>query len=308
MRTVGWLLLFICLGIQGSLRAQPVSGLLADSTFTDSIGYRYSIWQIPFVDSMRTDSLRQVLQDRFKIHPPLVKHGKVVDPFDPFGKENFIRKGLGKFWFFLVFLLIAGILLYFRNAFPNQLLLRLRSLFNAYHFRELVSDFGLTFTSGSVVAGLISTLIMAQAIVVIVVYSGYIQLNSVIFYILVVLGLVLWRLLVFSLQSIEAFVLDISQLARSQMQRQINVDLAISLLVFPVVTLAYFNSSYLREVNVSLTVAIIVTVWVTIRILFEFFGLLRENGITLTGILYFCAFEILPHAVLLTALFRRYST
>lgn len=273
----------------------------------DSGTKNYSIHKIPFVDSFRTDSLRELLQDQFLIHPPKVKLGKKVDPFDPFLRENYIRRGLGKFWFFIVNLIILGLFLYFRNAFPNQLMLRMRSLFNQYHFRELISDFGLTFTSGSVVAGIISTMVMAQAIVVIVVYSGYKHLNSIIFYIAVLLGLVLWRVLLFFLQSIEAYILNISQAARSQIQRQINIDLGFALLLFPLVTMAYFNSALLSGLNVALIVALIVTAWIIVRIAIEFLGLLRESSFSLSGILYFCAFEILPHAVLLTALFRRYS-
>lgn len=277
-------------------------------TVTDSGTVEYSLRSIPLIDSFKTDSLRAILAGRFQIHPPTVKQGRTVDPFDPFLRENYIRKGLGKFWFFLVTLVVFGLLMYFRNAFPNQLVLRVRSLFSPYHFRELISDFGLSFTSASVVAGLISSMIMAQSIVVVVVYSGYVMLNSVIFYILVLLGLVLWRVLLFFLQSLQAYILNISPLARSHTQWQINLDLGFALIMFPLITLAYYNSSRLAGLDVGLIVAIAIAVWIGMRILLEFLGLLRDGGFSLSGMLYFCAFEILPHAVLLTALFRRYSS
>jgi hypothetical protein len=195
---------------------------------------------------------------------------------------------------------------YFRNAFPNQLSLRLKSLFSGYYFRELITDFGLSFTGGSLVAGLISTLVQAQAIVLIVVFSGYVLLNSFLFYIMIFIGIVLWRILVFLLQSLQAYILDIPQLARTQTQRQINLDLGFSILFFPIFLLTYYNASLLLGVNVALIAAVALSLWVFVRIGLEFLGMIRERGVSLSGILYFCAFEIMPHA-LFAAMFRSYS-
>lgn len=231
----------------------------------------------------------------------------MVDPYDPYNHENYVRKGLGKFWFFFVTLLIAGLILYFRNAFPSQLALRIRSLFNGYYFRELISEFGISFTSGSVVAAIISTLIMAQAFVVVVVYSGYVNLNSLIFYIIVVLMVVIWKVLLYWLQRLQAYVLDLWEVSRNQTQRQINIDFGISMLLFPLLLVAYFNASRLAAWDMGLVVSTAITMWFALRIILEFIGLFRETGFSLSGILYFCGFEILPHAVLLTALFRIYK-
>jgi Domain of unknown function (DUF4271) len=199
------------------------------------------------------------------------------------------------------------LVMYFRNAFPNQLVLRIRSLFNGYYFRELTTDSSLSFTSGSLVASIVSTLILAQAIVIIVVYSGFVNLNSVVFYFLVVVIVAIWRVLLFSLQRLQAYILDISSVSRSQTQRQINIDFGISLLLFPLIVLSYYNSSLLIRVDVALTMAVTITVWFSLRVILEFLGLFRESGFSFSGILYFCGFEILPHAVLLTALFRMYN-
>jgi len=297
------LLLFSAANAQPGIRPAEKPKTL----YMDTVKKKGIYFSTPFMDSMRNDSLRMQLAEKLQIHPPTVKHGKIVDPYDPFLKENYIRRGLGKFWFFITIILVLGLLVYFRNAFPNQMQLRLSSLFNSYHFRELIAYSGLTFTSGSVVAGIISTMVLAQAAVVIVVYSGYTSLNSIVFYILMLLAILVWRVAIYFLQILESFILNISALARSQTQRQINIDLGFSLLLFPFVGMAYYNSSLLANVNVALVVAITVTVWISVRICIEFLGIIRESGISLSGILYFCAFEILPHAVLITALFRIYS-
>ena len=262
---------------------------------------------VPFIDSMTVDSLRKVLFQRFEIKVPTVKTGKRIDPFDPYNQENFLRRGMGKFWFFMVTLIILGLIMYFRNAFPNQLVIRIRSLFNSYYFRELTTDSGISFASGSIVAGVISTLILAQAILVIVVYSGYVNLNTLIFYLLLVVIVVLWRMVLFAIQRLQAYILDITEVSRNQTQRQINVDFSISLLLFPAISLAYFNSASLVNLDVALAMAITIVIWFSLRVFLEFLGLFRESGFSFSGILYFCGFEILPHIVLLTALFRIYN-
>ncbi|MCC7297226.1 MAG: DUF4271 domain-containing protein [Bacteroidia bacterium] len=263
---------------------------------------------VAFVDSLVTDSLRSILRERFIIHVPQKYSGKKYDPFDPYNQEIYVRRGLGKFWFFLISLGVIGLVLYFRSAFPNQLVLRVRSLFNGYYFRELISEFGISFTSGSVVAAVISTLILAQAIVVIVVYSGYVNLNTLIFYVLVVLLVVIWKALLYFVQRLQAYVLDLGEVSRNQTQRQINIDFGIGLILFPLIVLSYFNSSRLANVDVALVMVIAVTVWFSLRLILEFMGLFRESGFSLSGILYFCGFEILPNALLLTALFRLYQS
>jgi hypothetical protein len=295
------ILLLLLLGSQLSLHAQE------DSVTMDSTASRISKGRLPFIDSLLSDTLSQALAAPFKIKTPTAMLGKVKDPFDPFNKEIFLRHGLGKFWFFVVSMLVVGLILYFRSAFPNQLILRIRSLFNGYYFRELISEFGISFTSGSVVAGVISTLVLAQAVVVIVVFSGYVNLNSIVFYLLVVVVVVLWKVFLLFVQRLQAFVLDLSEVSRNQTQRQINIDFGVSMLIFPFVTLAYFNASRLAGVDVALIMVVMITVWFTLRVILEFLGLFRESGFSLSGILYFCGFEILPHTVLLTALFRMYN-
>ncbi|MBS3915713.1 MAG: DUF4271 domain-containing protein [Bacteroidetes bacterium] len=296
-----YLLLFVC-----TLFISALSGQEIDSIPQDSIA-KINHGRIPFIDSLRNDSLSQYLEAPFLMKVPTSKVGRIIDPFDPFNKENFLRHGLGKFWFFIVSMLIVGLMLYFRSAFPNQLVLRVRSLFNGYYFRELISEFGISFTSGSVVAGIISTLVLAQAVVVVVVYSGYVNLNSIIFYLLVVLVVVIWKVMLLFVQRLQAYVLDLSEVSRNQTQRQINIDFGVSMLIFPFVTLAYFNASRLAGVDVALIMVVMITVWFTLRVILEFIGLFRESGLSFSGILYFCGFEIIPHAVLLTALFRMYT-
>jgi hypothetical protein len=287
--------------------AQQQQQQLPDSIKVDSTTRVRYLKTAAFLDSLRTDSLYEVLESRFLIKIPQKYSGKRVDPFDPFNKEIYLRKGLGKFWFFLVTLGIVGLVLYFRNAFPGQLLLRIRSLFEGYYFRELISEFGISFTSGSVIAAIISTLVIAQAICVIVVYGGYVNLNSFIFYLLVVLMVAFWKVSLFFVQRLQAYVLELSAISRNQTQRQINIDFGISLILFPLIVLSYFNSSRLEGIDVPLIMAVAITIWISLRLILEFMGLFRETGLSLSGILYFCGFEILPHAVLLTALFRMYK-
>jgi hypothetical protein len=144
--------------------------------------------------------------------------------------------------------------------------------------------------------------------VIIVVYSGFVNLNSLVFYFIVAIVVTLWKLILFSAQRLQAYILDITEVSRNQTQRQINIDFGISLLLFPVITLAYYNSSFLTRVDVALVMAVVITIWFSLRVILEFIGLFRESGFSFSGILYFCGFEILPHAVLLTALFRMYNS
>lgn len=287
---------------QGSLPSDSAKVSLPDS-LTPAVFRKY----IPFVDSLLTDSLKSILYSRIVFKPIPKYQGKKRDPFDPYNHENYLRKGLGKFWFFIVAMLILALVVYFRNAFPNQLALRLRSLVNGYYFRELISEFGISFTSGSVVAAVISTLVMAQAIVVIVVYGGYVNLNSLVFYFVVVLAVVLWKVFLYLVQRLQAYILGLYEVSRNQTQRQINIDFGISLVLFPLLLVAYFNSSRFSQLDVGLIISVAITIWFSLRIILEFTGVFREIGFSLSGILYFCGFEILPHAILLTALFRIYK-
>ncbi|MBL7811030.1 MAG: DUF4271 domain-containing protein [Bacteroidetes bacterium] len=308
-----FLCLLLCFSITGTALGLPRPAPQqqaepeGDIVVSDSGDIRYVTKHHPFKDSLLTDTLRTQLFKPFTIRLPESKLGRQKDPFDPFVHPTYYRVGMGKFWFFVVSLIILGLMLYYRNAFPKQFNQRLRGIFNEYYFKELLSDFSLSFASGSIVAAVFTNMVLAQLFVLVVLYFKFVQLNLIIFYVLVLLAVFAWKGLLFLLQGIQAWVLNLGETTRQHTQRHINVDTAMSLLVFPLVNVLYYNSGRLQGFPVGAWLAGLFILWVAVRILIEFFTMIRERGTSVAGILYFCAFEILPHAVLITALLRTYQ-
>lgn len=271
---------------------------------TDTVVKRYRRLVHPFADSFRTDSTRKVLLSRFSINLPQQRIPRIKDPFDPFAHQAYYRRGQGKFWFFTVSLVILGLLLYYRAAFPKQFVQRMKGVWNKHYFEELISDYSLSFTGGSIICMSFSTLVMAQMGLLLVLYNRYIHLNSLVFYLVMVLGILIWRGLVYFSQRLQAYVLNTGETLRMMIQRQISVDMWVAFVVFPLVNVLYFNASRLAGWPVQPVLSILLVTWLAIRIFSEFAVVVREGPVSFTRILYFCALEFLPHALLATALLR----
>jgi hypothetical protein len=262
----------------------------------------------PFVDSFKKDTLATVLKSRFAIKLPSNVMPAVKDPYDPFAHQAFFRIGQGKTWFFLLSILILGMFIYYRTAFPKQFYQRYRGVFNAYYLEELITDRSLSFTSGSLVCVLFSTFVMAQEGLVVTIYSKYLQLNSLAYFFVVLMGVSLWKLLLYFTQRLQSYVFATTSVSRSLLQRQITIDFWASVVLFPIVNLVYFNASRLKNYPIAEYLLFVVIAWFVLRLIFQLFYLFRENNYSLSNILYFCALEVLPHAILTKALFSISTT
>jgi hypothetical protein len=258
---------------------------------------------VSFIDSLKNDSLKKILVSRFSIKVNKTVVPKVSDPFDPFAHQAFYRVGQAKFWFFLISLLSLGLFLYYRAAFPKQFFQRYRGVFNNYYFNELIADRSLSFTSGSLVCILVSTFVMAQTGLLIAVYSQFLQLNSLIFFVVMLVAVSVWKLVLYFSQRLQSFVFSSVDVSRALLQKQISVDFWVSMVIFPLINIIYYNPNRLKDYNMSQYLLLMVLAWFILKMLVQLFYLFRENNYSFTNILYFCALEVLPHAILTKTLF-----
>lgn len=256
-----------------------------------------------FIDSLRKDSLCAVLKSRFAIKYKDTIIPRIRDPFDPFVHQAFYRVGQAKFWFFIISLVVLGLFIYYRAAFPKQFYQRYRGVFNNYYFNELIMDRSLSFTSGSLVCVLLSTFVMAQTVILIAVYSQFLQLNSVVFFIFMLIGVLAWKVMLYFSQRLQSLVFSAGEVSRSLLQKQVIVDFWASIIAFPLINIVYYNPNRLRDIPVSQCLLIMVVVWFLLKMLVQLVYLFREKNYSFTNILYFCALEVLPHAILTKTLF-----
>lgn len=256
-----------------------------------------------FIDSLRKDSLCAVLKSRFAIKYKDTIIPRIRDPFDPFVHQAFYRVGQAKFWFFIISLVVLGLFIYYRAAFPKQFYQRYRGVFNNYYFNELIMDRSLSFTSGSLVCVLLSTFVMAQTVILIAVYSQFLQLNSVVFFIFMLIGVLAWKVMLYFSQRLQSLVFSAGEVSRSLLQKQVTVDFWASIIAFPLINIVYYNPNRLRDIPVSQCLLIMVVVWFLLKMLVQLVYLFREKNYSFTNILYFCALEVLPHAILTKTLF-----
>jgi len=256
-----------------------------------------------FIDSLRKDSLCAVLKSRFAIKYKDTIIPRIRDPFDPFVHQAFYRVGQAKIWFFIISLVVLGLFIYYRAAFPKQFYQRYRGVFNNYYFNELIMDRSLSFTSGSLVCVLLSTFVMAQTVILIAVYSQFLQLNSVVFFIFMLIGVLAWKVMLYFSQRLQSLVFSASEVSRSLLQKQVTVDFWASIIAFPLINIVYYNPNRLRDIPVSQCLLIMVVVWFLLKMLVQLVYLFREKNYSFTNILYFCALEVLPHAILTKTLF-----
>jgi hypothetical protein len=196
-----------------------------------------------------------------------------------------------------------GLFVYYRAAFPKQFYQRYRGVFNNYYFNELILDRSLSFTSGSLVCILISTCVMAQTGLLIAVYSQFLQLNSFVFFMVMLIGVSAWKVLLYFSQRLQSFVFSSGEVSRGLLQKQITVDFWVSIIVFPLVNIVYYNPYRLKDLPISYYLIILVVGWFALKMLVELVYLFREKNYSFTNILYFCTLEVLPHAILTKTLF-----
>jgi hypothetical protein len=92
--------------------------------------------------------------------------------------------------------------------------------------------------------------------------------------------------------------LEIAELWKRQIQRQINVNLIFSFVMLPVFVITYYNGSKLQEINLSLIVLSILILWIAARLVIQLLGLFQDNYRSFVSILYFCTLEAIPYFIL----------
>lgn len=261
----------------------------------------------PFIDTLTTDSLYKEVLNRLSPKMNATPLPKVTEKFSPFEHKAYKRYSIGKFWFFVISLIILVVFVYYRDIFTKQLINRVKGLYSRYYFNELLSDTTASLATGSLWAVILFVLIFAQYMVVGLSYMKYHKLaNNINFYIALIMAVALWKVVLLVVQRLQSFVIDGQDMLRAQWQRQISIDLVYFLLLFPFISLAYYNSSKMQGINVGQLCFAGFVLWLVVRTLTAFVGMIRDGAVSFKFILYFCAFEILPHGILFSALYRAY--
>ena len=124
---------------------RPVNGFVFEpdslAVRPDSLSIVKFTQGVHFLDSLKGGQLDSVTAQISRIDYGTKVKYNYRDPFDPYMNQVFYRHGQGKFWFFGLGMLLLVVIMYFRAVFPKQFELRIRGVFNAYYFNELVNDF-----------------------------------------------------------------------------------------------------------------------------------------------------------------------
>jgi len=251
-----------------------------------------------FIDSCKTDSLVKVLENSIIIKLPEKKVGISPDPFNPFIHETYLHVARGRFWFFGLSIFIMLYFIYFRAVFSKQLELRMKSFLKKYYFEDLINEQKVSSIAGSVHAYFIGLLVFCQGVLLYIITAEYVTLNSLTTFLVALLFASLLFIIHYFMQFIFTSSLEIAELWKRQMQRQINVNIVFGMIMLPVFVLIYYNGSQLQHVNLSLIVLTILIIWIFTRIIVQLFGQFQDNYRSFVAILYFCTLEVIPYLLL----------
>ena len=162
---------------------RPINGVIfaADSLSDqpDSILFTKFVQGVHFVDSLKKGEKDSLLEEISRIHHGLQVTFNHKDPFDPYGNPTYYRRGQGKFWYFGLGMCLLLVFMYYRAAFSKQFELRVRGLFNAYYYNELMNDRTITqFSGGSGVVFVFSQAVFSAGVMLNLIFNGYLQLNN----------------------------------------------------------------------------------------------------------------------------------
>lgn len=269
-----------------------------DSAFVDSL-MQLTDWKdypaMYFIDSLRNPLQKTRFTAPFYLQIPDKTVRISNDPFNPFVHDTYLRKARGKFWFFGISVFIALYIIYFRAAFGKQLELRLNSFLKSYHFEDLLREQAISSAAGSIHAYAIGILVFSQGVMLSLITSEYNRLNNFYIYLLLLVGVGGFFSILYFLQWIFTGSMELNGILNRQVQRQINVNLVFSFLSLPVFLYVYYNATEMQNQSISAGLWSVLIVWISVRLLFQVWGILRDNAISLTTILYLCALEIIPY-------------
>jgi len=297
-------ILWISLQFFGVLKAQQLTFDSANQSVSIQVdtSVRKLSWPeyhaYKFRDSFKIDSLKKLMYAPTEFTLPQKRVAVSPDPFNPFNHETYLRVAQGRFWFFGLSLFIILYFLYYRAVFVKQLELRFKSFIKKYYFEDLIREQKVSSIAGSIHAYIIGLLVFCQGVLLYIITSEYVQLNSLLTYILALVFVAA----IFGVHYIFQFAftssLETAELWKRQIQRQINVNLVFSIVMLPVFVITYYNGSKLQEINLSLIVLSILILWIVARLVIQLLGLFQDNYRSFVSILYFCTLEAIPYFLL----------
>ena len=256
-----------------------------------------------FLDSLTTDSLREILASRFSVHIPTEKVNAIIDPYDALNNELYAPKSTTRFWFFLAFVLAAtGLILYIQN-FPSQFILRLQSVINPLKYRELLSEKKSRIMNGSIYLLIFNSVVLCLTYCVILLRLRYFELNNIAFFVLLLLSLIIVKIIIYGIQFVQSKVLDLEEVRHNITQRHINVELFFSLLFLPISLFYYYNPQLLFNTSSQLLI-VILCLSMILRLLVELYGIIQDSAVRFQVLLYFCTLEILPLVIIATVIIQ----
>lgn len=284
------------------ITANDEDDLSASSTKSNGT-FSQSMWNYfpenRFVDSLRADTLISRFRSPLEMQFPSDKTFNGINPFDPYTLESFARKPRAKSWFFLVSLFVILHILYFKAVYAKQFQLRIQSLFRPYFFEDLMREQQIGSFTGSIHAYVIGMMVFLLGVNMYVLSLDYTRLNHVLVYFL---AFAITALLLFGLYAVQ-FVftssLEINHILSRQLQRQINVNLLLAIVFLPLFLILYYNGSGWVGEDLFKQMYYVPIFWLSIRFIFQIYGIIRDGQGLLSSFLYFCAFEIIPYLLLI---------
>ncbi len=293
---------FLLLSIPVTAQNQPIDTSQINLNIESDSGTRRLTWDEyhakMFCDSFKTDSLKAQLYYPTTVKLPSKRVAVSPDPFNPFLHETYLRVARGRFWFFGLSVFIILYFIYYRSVFAKQMELRFKSFIKKYYFEDLIREQKVSSIAGSIHAYFIGLLVFCQGVLLYIITSEYVRLNSLITYVLALV----FVSVVFGLHYLVQFAftssMEIAELWKRQIQRQINVNFAFSLFMLPIFLITYYNGSKFQDIQLSLIVLSILIVWISARLVIQLLGLFQDNYRSFVSILYFCTLEAIPYFIL----------
>ena len=288
---------------------RPVNGFVFEpdslAVRPDSLSIVKFTQGVHFLDSLKGGQLDSVTAQISRINYGTKVKYNFRDPFDPYMNQVFYRHGQGKFWFFGLGMMLLVVIMYFRAVFPKQFELRIRGVFNAYYFNELVNDRAITqYGGGSGVVFVFSQAVFSAGSMLYMIFGGYLQLNNFWVFILLYLALLGGVMGLQAIQFLFASSMHIELMLRRLVQRQHNVNFVLSLIFFPLFLVAYYNGYKFHGAPLADWVSFMLVLWIVIRSILSFVGLFQDRQLNFLAFLYFCTLEILPYTVLFASISR----
>ena len=276
-----------------------LGGITTGDTQGEVANYWYYFPENRFVDSLRVDSLAQRFVVGLQLQFPTEKVYRLRDKYDPFLHEIYLRKARGKTWFFAVAVIVLLYFIYYRALFQRQFELRISSLFRPYFFDDLMREQQISSAAGSVHAFVIGLIIFVLGVMLYLINLDFNKLNTFLMFLLVLFAWSGLSILLYFLQWLFTFSLKIDAFLSRNLQRQVNVNLGVGLILLPLFLIAYYNGTEWQEQWVLRNMYYLLIAWISLRLWVQLFGIIRDGLLNLTSILYFCTLEIIPYLLLI---------